>query len=162
MHSCKLTTNLHTKKVQCDCAQVAKNFRCCNNRLCFFCNVIGSWKITHRQQSMLMKPEGSVGCHQTLSSQVGSGHETIIYVDKPLVFLCGLQCKNKLVVSTTKWLPWLQTSWRASETTYTIILKIIVTTQYFWKSLYFLKCSCSDSSQMFSVVRYMGSGCLCN
>ena len=117
MHSCKLITNLRAKKLLCHCAQVAKNFRCCNDRLCFFCNVIGSWKITHRQQSMLMKPEGSVGCHQTLSSQVGSGHETIIYVDKPLVFLCGLQCKNKLVVSTTKWLSWLQTSWRTNETT---------------------------------------------
>ena len=32
---------------------------------CVFCNVIGGGKILHRKQSMLMKPEGSVKCHQT-------------------------------------------------------------------------------------------------
>ena len=38
--------------------------------------VIGGWKIPHRKQSVLMKPEGSAERHQTLSSQVESGHET--------------------------------------------------------------------------------------
>ena len=33
-------------------------------------------KIFTRDQSTLMKPEGLTGCHQTLPSQVGSGHET--------------------------------------------------------------------------------------
>ena len=28
-------TNLHAKKVLCHCAEVAKDFRCCNHRLCF-------------------------------------------------------------------------------------------------------------------------------
>ena len=35
-----------------------------------------------RKQSMLMKPEGSVERHQTLSSRVGSGHETTVNVNQ--------------------------------------------------------------------------------
>ena len=35
MHSCKLIINLHAKKVLCQRAEVAKNFRYCNHRLCF-------------------------------------------------------------------------------------------------------------------------------
>ena len=31
-----------------------------------------------------------------------------------LVCTQKLHCKNKLVVSTTEWLPWLQTNWRDS------------------------------------------------
>jgi len=31
-----------------------------------------------------------------------------------LVHLATYHCKNKLVVLTTEWLPWLQTSWRDS------------------------------------------------
>ena len=38
--------------------------------------MIGGWKILSRKQSILMKPEELVKRHQTLSSQVGSGHET--------------------------------------------------------------------------------------
>ena len=34
MHSCELITNLCAKKVVCHRAEVAKNFRCCNRRLC--------------------------------------------------------------------------------------------------------------------------------
>ena len=42
------------------------------------CNVIGGWKILPRKQSMLMKPKELAKHHQTLSSQLGSGHETTI------------------------------------------------------------------------------------
>ena len=35
-----------------------------------FCNVIDSWKILFRKQSTLMKPEGLVKRHQTLSSWI--------------------------------------------------------------------------------------------
>ena len=56
-------------------AEVAKDFRCFTTD-CVFCNVIGGWKFLRRKQSMLIKPERSVKRHQTLSSQVGSGHET--------------------------------------------------------------------------------------
>ena len=35
MHGCELITNLHGKKVLCHCAEVPKDFRCCNHRLCF-------------------------------------------------------------------------------------------------------------------------------
>ena len=42
---------------------------------CVFCNVIGGWKILCGKQSTLMKPKKSVEHYQTLSSQVGSGHE---------------------------------------------------------------------------------------
>ena len=60
MHSGKLIANLRAKKVLCHCAEEAKNFQCCTTD-CLFCNVIGG------EISMLMKPEISAGCHQTLS-----------------------------------------------------------------------------------------------
>ena len=77
MHSCELITNLRPKKVLCHRVEVVKNFRCCTTD-CVFCNVIGGCKIVRQKQSTLMKPEGSAGCHQTLSSRVGSGHETSV------------------------------------------------------------------------------------
>ena len=64
---CKFRTdnsNVCTKKVPCHCAEVAKNFQCCNH-IFVFCNVIGGWKILRRKQSMLKKPE-LVKCHQIL------------------------------------------------------------------------------------------------
>ena len=74
MHSCEPIANLRAKKVLCHHVEVVKNFQCCTTD-CIFCNVIGTCKIVCRKQSMLMKPEGLAGCHQTLSSW--SGHKTI-------------------------------------------------------------------------------------
>ena len=77
MHSCKLITKLHTKKLLSSCWS-SREFSVLQPPI-VFCNVIGNWKITCRQQSMLMKPEVSVGCHP-LSCRVGSGHETRLAV----------------------------------------------------------------------------------
>ena len=38
------------------------------------CKLVSGMHALHNE--FLMKPEESVGCHQTLSSWVGSGHET--------------------------------------------------------------------------------------
>ena len=45
---------------------------------CVFCNVIGGEKFLAEKQSILMKPEESAGCHQTVfpRERVGSGHVT--------------------------------------------------------------------------------------
>ena len=62
LHSCELKTNLHSKKVLCHHAEVAKEFQCCYQRLCFLqCD----WRseILHRNQSTLMKPKGLAECH---------------------------------------------------------------------------------------------------
>ena len=75
MHSCELMTNLRAKKVLSHHAEVAKDFRSCNLRLCFLqCD----WRLENSPQRaiLLMKPDGLVECHQTLSSLVGSGHES--------------------------------------------------------------------------------------
>ena len=52
---------------------VAKDFQFCTTD-CVFCNVIGREKSLSRK---LMKPKELVKHHQTLSSWVGCGHETI-------------------------------------------------------------------------------------
>ena len=59
----------------CHRAEVAKNSSIATTD-CVFCNVIGSWKILHRKQSVLMKPEESTEGHQTFPLQVGSGRKT--------------------------------------------------------------------------------------
>ena len=75
MYSWELITNLHTKKVLCHHAEVAKGFKYCTIDY-VFCNVICRGKFLSRKYSTLMKPKGSAKRHQTLSSWVGSGHET--------------------------------------------------------------------------------------
>ena len=62
------------QKVLCHCAEVTKDFRCCNHRLCF---LQYDWQLENSlKQSMLMKPKESAKRHQILSSRVGSGLET--------------------------------------------------------------------------------------
>ena len=60
-------TNLCAKKVLCHRAEVANDFQCCTTD-CVFCNVIGGGKFLSRKSSTLMKPDGLVEHHQTLSS----------------------------------------------------------------------------------------------
>ena len=74
MHSCELLTHLRTKKVLCHRVEVVKNFQCCKHGLCFLQQ---DWCRQNYTQTA-MKPKGSAGCHQTLSSWVGSGHETTL------------------------------------------------------------------------------------
>ena len=71
MHSCKLITNFRTKKVLCHHVEVVKNFRCCTTG-CVFPAI----RLVERKQPILMKPDRLVERHQTLSSLVGSQHNT--------------------------------------------------------------------------------------
>ena len=48
-------------------------------------------------------------------SQSGDKHTCRIKTKEPTVACYHvIHCKNKLVVLTTEWLPWLQTNWRDS------------------------------------------------
>ena len=64
MHSCELITNLCAKKVVCHRAEVAKNFRCCNHRLCVLhCDWYGenslqkAIKVNEAQGTSRMSPD---------------------------------------------------------------------------------------------------------
>ena len=76
MHGSVMVTNLHAKKC-CDIVlkYVAKNFQCCNHRLCFLqCD----WQleILHRKQLMLIKPEELAQTSPDPLLLCGSVHET--------------------------------------------------------------------------------------
>ena len=47
-----------------------------------FCNVI-AWRMGNK----VIKPKRSAGCHQTLFSQVGSGHKTRKHIDSDLEYV---------------------------------------------------------------------------
>ena len=69
---CCVIKSAVSSKVLCHRAEEAKNFQCWTTD-CLFCNVIGGENFLSRKQPMLMKPEVSAGCHQTLSRRWSLG-----------------------------------------------------------------------------------------
>ena len=89
----------------CHCAEVTKDFRCCNHRLCF---LQYDWQLENSlKQSMLMKPKESAKRHQILSSRVGSGLETTNMGEEiSIEDECGFRpIANTLVVNVVRMRP---------------------------------------------------------
>ena len=125
------------------------------------------WQLeNHPQTAINVNEAQGVGCHQTLSSWVGSGHETMW---SSLCCSCCSAKTNCLFQPQTGHSGYRQAEEPVRQPERKFPSHLQPYNHYLADNPIFvkittkaLKCSCSDSSQMVSVVRYMGSGCLFN
>ena len=125
MHSWEPITNLRAKKVLCHRAEEAKDFRCCTTD-CLFCNVIGGEIFLSRKWSMLMKPEVSAGCHQTLSRRWGLGTRLLLSQFSLWIFWCFCGWGAVLLIMNTDNFHWQQTPLTNPLHTLQILIQIII------------------------------------